>query len=735
MLLGLPHYPAREVPPSFKAGIQPGWPRPAGDLVDRADIVVKSVRLTDNGDQDGFADPNETVSLFVTLRNSSGADREGIVVTVASADPTVDCIPSPVVAFGSLLAGEERESPVAAVFRVANLARSDPFGSLTASFDFQIAGDDFGGTVRRQQVVLDLDLNASGGLLPSAFTEGFEGTGFGTFTTMTLDHNLASLALSDGHRCQYSDPDFSNSGSYGNTFCFLGFTNGANNAYDWHVHGTSSPEGGRAYLGSQALHWGVHTGAASADTTRLKQLDAIRTSNTINLGWNGVTSVLSFKHQIGLSDGDHHLASWNQAVDRGVVHIQLANSSGTATGTWRKIHPYENVYDMQGDDHFTNCTFDPTDDGNTEDDYFDPTDPARRLGPSSTCGPEFVFASLGSTIWNAAFDPTDIHHAGDGPGLSGARGPGTWVQSKFDLSRYRGRRIRLRFLATSLEVGTATTIGPFYGVPTDADDGWYIDDVQVTNTLVSAATVAVDTADRSSLPACGPVCGSVTASLTASPPTADADEAVTLDASGSVADQCPGGTLHARFGRDHDQDGVLDIAGLWEFDEPVVQEWGPDATATDIPNSTMSYLVEVRCSTRPACAGHASVVVPLVCSSMEPVPFPAAITWASNVQVVWPYEGLYVDAIRGDLDGLRASGGHFDDTVQLCLVDGAYADNFVDVTLPAPGQGFYYLVKQPGSLAVCAFGSWGTGSPAEVAGAGGDRNADIPLDPDTCGSH
>jgi hypothetical protein len=54
-------------------------------------------------------------------------------------------------------------------------------------------GDDFGGTVRKQQVVLDVDLNVSGGLLPSTFSEGFEGTGVGTFTTMTLDTNMDLL--------------------------------------------------------------------------------------------------------------------------------------------------------------------------------------------------------------------------------------------------------------------------------------------------------------------------------------------------------------------------------------------------------------------------------------------------------------------------------------------------------------------------------------------------------------
>jgi len=62
-----------------------------------------------------------------------------------------------VVAFGSLLAGQERESTVAAVFHVANVSRTDPFASLSATFDFQIAGNDFGGSVRPQQLTVDLD--------------------------------------------------------------------------------------------------------------------------------------------------------------------------------------------------------------------------------------------------------------------------------------------------------------------------------------------------------------------------------------------------------------------------------------------------------------------------------------------------------------------------------------------------------------------------------------------------
>jgi hypothetical protein len=99
---------------------------------------------------------------------------------------------------------------------------------------------------------------------------------------MSLDLGKASLALSDGHRCQYHDPDFVNSNSYGNTWCYLGFVNGLQNAYDWHLHTTGEPDGGRAYLGNNSLHWGVHAGAASADTLqpwpardRVYQVDAV----------------------------------------------------------------------------------------------------------------------------------------------------------------------------------------------------------------------------------------------------------------------------------------------------------------------------------------------------------------------------------------------------------------------------------------------------------------------------
>jgi hypothetical protein len=260
------------------------------------------------------------------------------------------------------------------------------------------------------------------------------------------------------------------------------------------------------------------------------------------------------------------------------------------------------------------------------------------------------------------------------------------------------------------------------------DDGWYIDEIRVTNTLTSAATVSVDQADRSGLPTCGAVCGSLTASLTASPPTVGPGEQVTLDASGSVADQCPGGTLLYRFWADGLRDGLL--LGPDDF---VLQDWAANAMLTRTTNSTTHYFVDVRCSTTPACASRAMVVVPFVCPPADLQPLPVPILWTNDTEVVWNNGGTLSDAIRGDLGALRASQGQFDGTVLGCMVNdisGNGLTRFTDAGTPPPGEAFYYLVREDFHCR-----SWSTGVPAEVPGAGGNRDVDLAYDPHICPSY
>ena len=73
----------------------------------------------------------------------------------------------------------------------------------------------------------------------------------------------------------------------------------------------------------------------------------------------------------------------------------------------------------------------------------------------------------------------------EGPGLRGAIDRGTWVQPKFLLDGFKGRRIRMRFLITTIEVETAVTVNDTnIGADNEVgDDGWYIDDVQIPQVL------------------------------------------------------------------------------------------------------------------------------------------------------------------------------------------------------------------------------------------------------------
>ncbi len=211
--------------------------------------------------------------------------------------------------------------------------------------------------------------------------------------------------------------------------------------------------------GCRTLHWGYHLdpGDPKFDEYKFSQMDAIMTAAPVNLGMTPVTPgepELSFKHQINLMDYRVMGALYPMTVDRAVVEVQVVGDlSADPISSWQKIAPYENVYDVQPTHQYINCEFDPDDDGNNEDSYFDPTDPRREFGPSSTCYPEFVFGSQGSTDYRYGFIAGNVNRASDDKvGLAGSDGPGNWVQTKFDLSRYRGRRVNVRFLTSTIKV-------------------------------------------------------------------------------------------------------------------------------------------------------------------------------------------------------------------------------------------------------------------------------------------
>jgi len=679
-----------------------GLVRTATAVIISSGQVTIATTLTDNGDNDGLADTNETVEMQISVTNKTGADLTTVIARLGSNDPNVDCVVNSFVVVGDIAAGATEQGSAPFTFHVANVDRTTmgltDLDLLTATLDVTVSADQFAANQLPLSVTLDLDLDAAGGGSPSSYFEGFEvASGLSGFTTMNLDFGSTGVpgspVLGDGARCQYSDPDWVHSNSYGtpsaNT-CVPGSSPSFADAYYWQVHQESDIDGGRAYSGTRSLYFGIFGDAADEHTTPLSVLEAVRMQNPVALAVSGERPELSFKHMVSLVDW--RTVSANTAADRGVVFAQLADLSGTAVGDWIKLYPYYNSYDSVGTDNYTNCLFDPVDDGNTEDDFFDPADPLRRLGPSSTCTPEPVFTYAGDTY--NAFDAQSIGLASDGPGLAGSLGIGTWVESRISLERFRGRNVRLRFLLTSLDNGSSTTYqNTFQHNPDPGDDGWWIDDITIDRTLTSPAIMSNDDTDNSALPGCGAVCNSVSATLTSDPgpPLAAPGQVVELSALASVADRCLDGALQFQFWRDGDGDG----AGGGVSDT-LLRSWTDNPFYVDAPIDTIPYAVTVRCSEDHACTGDAGLTVVVTCPSSSGVGgFP--VVTAPNTNTLSWNGATDAEYARGDLATLASYTTTASGPLSAATSFDISSDN------PSSGTASWYLFRLPGTVGPGAF--------------------------------
>ena len=736
-------------------------PEQQGFLIARTTIAVAAGRIDlrgvtvtlapgSPGDDDGYADAGETVDLVVRLSNKSGLDLDDIVVGLVTSDPKIDCISVPIVSVGAALNATIFNTPPFRV-KIAGaplVERTSATEILRATFRLTVRSNKFDTLTRSTEFFLDLDYNVAGTPIAAPFVEDFEGSGLGAFTLQTLDAGKTTLALSDGYRCQYSDPFGPNSFSPNRADCFLGFTGDpAAGVNDWHIQ-VSNPancNSGRAYTGVRSLRWGTCPSTATSpvrDTTRMKQLDAVATIAPINLPNWSAGPELSFKHQVSFVDGRNiaNLTFARESTDRGVVQVQLADAAGNPIGDWQKITPYVNSYDQQGTDNFTNCTFDPVDDGNDEDDFFDPLDPLRVYGPSSTCFPEFVFARAGHTDWRLNFNVNNIGLAVDGPGLQGNPfapfpNPGTWVEPRFDLSAFAAQRIRLRFLATSIELGASQLWDELFAVDNVVgDDGWFIDDIRVMEALATPLTLLVDEASFTGL-SC-PSCTAATGVLSASPPPplAGPGQIVTLQASGSSLNACNDGTEQYQFWIDGNLNGIVGDAG-----DVLLRDWTDGSTLIEAPQVTTRYGVRVRCSSATSCQGGAVLDVAVTCPSTGNAK--AAFAQAIHVDkpslvgaepdvsstVSWPATAS-VDLVRGNLAALRASGGNYTGTVSTCAANNVAATGIADGTSPGAGGALYYLVR-PTVVTFCnQTPGYTTNNPKEAPG----RDAEIQADGNSC---
>lgn len=168
-------------------------------------IAIVNTILEDNGDGDGYADTRETVTLKLTVQNSSGAALTGVTARLFATDGQLTCVTAASILVGDLTAGETRTTTEGFVFTVMDVDRAvlglGPYDDLSAEFEITFeAGLETPAAIAGKQVI-DLDLDVSGGAGPTTFLESFEGS-LGAFEVQNLDQGKASLAASDGYRCQ-----------------------------------------------------------------------------------------------------------------------------------------------------------------------------------------------------------------------------------------------------------------------------------------------------------------------------------------------------------------------------------------------------------------------------------------------------------------------------------------------------------------------------------------------------
>ena len=163
------------------------------------------------------------------------------------------------------------------------------------------------------------------------------------------------------------------------------------------MDGQNGGEEGRAFSGQYSVWMGVATEMGHARpgpgpagyihgmpddpvgalTAPLATLEALVTAAPIQIAADGVgMPELSFKHQISLPDSRVvNVSGEGRSVDGGVVQALVVDPDGQPVGFWTTLQPFANIYDQQREENYVNCMFDPIDDGNTEDDFYEPDDP------------------------------------------------------------------------------------------------------------------------------------------------------------------------------------------------------------------------------------------------------------------------------------------------------------------------------------------------------------------------
>lgn len=108
-------------------------------------VAIVGTELSDNGDDDGFADTYETVLLHLTIENTSGLDLRELTLRLSTDAAEITCISRPLLYVGDMAEGEVRQLEDAFVFTVGDVDRSalglDERDDLSVQFGVYASAD------------------------------------------------------------------------------------------------------------------------------------------------------------------------------------------------------------------------------------------------------------------------------------------------------------------------------------------------------------------------------------------------------------------------------------------------------------------------------------------------------------------------------------------------------------------------------------------------------------------
>ncbi len=622
----------------------------------------------------------------VSRQDGSPRDLTNLTVGIRGITPSVGCVKTGQVFVGDLAAGAAVTTPAGALSFVIDPAEPGPGQSgattwATAGFAVTAQADDMEGIDPSRTFDITIDLDRFDAPLippscsdrpavngPGVLCEGFDtdrnasGTYDVTRLPVGVDPNDALRAIGDPNDDVLGYTQGTGAGPAGTSAVTCaddaarGYAtcNPVAEENDWHLHSPTegpgagydplhppaigAPDGGKAHGGTRSMHMGRHLSASTtlSDTVRFRQvsafvLDSQGDPNIPGLAL-GPASTVDFWQIIAVPDDENFGSGFipdGTTFAGGQVQLSLLGSNGRFE-KWQRLTPSFDYYDSIDQGSVSLCGFDPG------DDEFFPTD-------ETMCSPARMFAEKGDAIGT---DPTctvdtngnDPLHKdcgdiictpGSGCTETGSLGAGVWTRSEFDLSPFAGRVARLRWIGmveggwsfgvsrSALESPTGVSYQYFEG-----DDGWWIDDIRLTDLRVQPGVITPDSATGLSqcltgLDAgnCGVVDIRIAGALDLGGPlvlNADVQrQTVTLDARTTVAGDdpatagitegaCDFGVLQYRFSECLDPDCVTST---------VMQPYSPAPTLAVSPAQNTSYKVEARCTSDTACEAARVVAV------------------------------------------------------------------------------------------------------------------------------